>query len=331
MLNMVYTRLDDPDVLVTLVSCHLPIFGRWCKLHVSSYSVGGGTAITFGLQPSDTLEVSRDRGNATFGKITLARGNAGNRQLFEQGIEAPKLTGQLLDWSTLADGGTPAGRTVSAAIRNRSESIVETVRQHIRRNVGKNVKEQTIETLNERFGKTTYETIRSFLGEINWRLMLEGAGLDEDGAALIDYESANIPIRVFRITHDDDTDIPLIANAELNRFDCTTLANIKATTLLKKVCGEELGEQFEKTGKIIVYKHDYRFEIAPGQFVSVTDPNGKTARLCIHTVGFSCNPIDEVIISYLHIRNKFDEWMAIAAAHSPQAGFQQRRKQELIC
>ncbi len=327
MLNVTYNRLTDPDVKVTSASAHLPLFGRWCKLNVTSYSVGGGTAITFGLEKSKTSEIRHNQSDASSnGAVVLARGMGGNRQTFEQDIVAPKLVGQLLDWSTLEGGGTQAGRTVSDAIMRRTESIVETVRQSIRRNLGENAKDQTLRMLNHRYGKATYETIRSFLGEINWRLMLEGAGLTDDAATVIDYELAHHPIRVYRITH-GDTDIPLLANAALNRFDRTTLANIKATTLLKKVCGEKLGEQFEKTGKIIIRQYDYRFVIIPGQFVECVDPNGKTARLCIHTIGFSCNPIDEVIISYLHIRNKFDEWMRMATVHGAEQGFQRSRKQ----
>ena len=70
----------------------------------------------------------------------------------------------------------------------------------------------------------------------------------------------------------------------------------------------------------------YSFEITPGKFPVVTDPNGKTARFCIHTIGFSCNPIDEVVIAYLHIRNRFDEWMDMAIIHNAQSGFQRERK-----
>lgn len=324
MLNVTYNRIVDPDVTVTTAAIHLPFYGRWCRLDITSYCLGGGVSITFGLTKSDIRDIQH-RGDASpTGAIGLSRGNNGNRQDFEQEIVSPFLVGQLFEWSQLGGGGVIAARTVVVSVTERTESIVESVRQSIRRNMSAGVRNEVLDKLNDLYGTKTYQAIRTFLGEINWRLMLEGSELDDDAFGVFDVTFAD-PILVHRITSDDDTGIPLIANAELKRFDRTTLANIKATTLLRKVCGDKLGDKFDKTGHIIIWEHDYRFVITPNQFVECTDPNGKTARLCIHTKRFSCNPIDEAIISYLHIRNRFEEWMAMAVVHSAQSGFQRNR------
>src|SRR5690606_9937696 len=80
------------------------------------------------------------------------------------------------------------------------------------------------------------------------------------------------------------------------------MANYKAKCLLRTVCGDELYQEFESRGQITVQNEGYTFEIAPSEFVKCTDPNGKKAKLCIHTQALSCNPIDELVIAYLNIK-----------------------------
>ena len=327
-MNVAYNRVDEGDaVQVTTAHVHLPLYGRWTALHVTSYCVGQGTAITFGMRPSASDEIKHDRMNATLnGQINMSRGSGGNRQQFQQTVTVPNVIGQLLDWSTLNGGEVAAARTVCEAILRKVESIVETVRQGIRNNLGKNAKNQTLTVLGERYDKITKDAVHAFLKELNWPLMLQGAGLTTEAMHVVDYTLTHNPVDMFTIGHHDDTGIPLIQFAELKRFDRTTLANIKASNLLRKVCGNKLGDQFDKDGKIVIYEHDYCFVIAPGNFIDCTDPNGKTARLCIHTMGLSCNPIDEVVISYLHIRNKFDDWMKMSIAHGAEQGFRKARQ-----
>ena len=52
--------------------------------------------------------------------------------------------------------------------------------------------------------------------------------------------------------------------------------------------------------------------VAPGKFVKATDPKGTTVELCIHTVAFSCNPTDELILAYLHIKHQFEWYLNVA-------------------
>jgi hypothetical protein len=313
MLNVTYNREDDrPALLRTWAECQLPLFGRWCNLHLTAYHVGNGTAITFGLREASMDQIRYDRGNASCnGMLNLGRGSGSDRQYFEQAIPAPNVIGQFLDWSTLQDGEVTAARTVSEAILRKVESLIETVRQSIRNNLGKNAKDQAVNVLGERYDDVTKQAVRDFLGQLNWALLLDGSGLTDQAQSVIDYTLSNNPVDMYSIGHDDDTGIPLIQYAELKRFDKTTLANIKASALLRKVCGDKLGDMFDQHGKIVITENDYTFHIAPGKFVDCIDPTGKS---------------DEVVISYLHIRNKFDAWMDMAIAHGAQAGFQKKRK-----
>lgn len=330
-MNIVYDiSLTEERVTVITAKCQLALYGRWVEFNVTSYMLHENadrihTAVTFGLRNlknSDLRESSLTGCND--GVLRLSRGTGANRQSFDQVISAPTIIGQLLDYSELTNGGVPAGRTVTGSILRRIESIVETIRQAILSNMStdQSVRQLTLQTLHERYGQTTDDTLRTFLGQIDWRLMLAKSGCDDDAFNVIEYAMGHNPPRFHSILEAPSTEIPLIRHAPINRFDRTTIANIKATALLGNVCGVENGLEFENTGQITVREQGYKFIIKPGEFVYCTDPNGKTARLCIHTMGFQCNPIDEIIIAYLHIKHKLAAYMKEAIAHGAQSGFQ---------
>lgn len=56
-------------------------------------------------------------------------------------------------------------------------------------------------------------------------------------------------------------------------------------------------------------------------FRACTDPNGNQATLCVHTHGFSCNPIDELAIAHLWITYKLDEYLRTANILSVSGDF----------
>lgn len=324
-----HVSLDHEAASVSTARCELPLFGRWCEMTVTAYCLRDtdvevpATAITFSIQNLARRDLKSDRwmDGLSDGVLTVTCGSGGNCQQLEQHFSIPRIIGQLLDYSDLADGGVPAGRTLVQSVLRRTESIVETIRQALRKTVGKDVRDITLRALHQRYGKVTERIIREFLGSIHWRLLLSKSGCDTECLDVIEYSFAHNFPRSFGILHDDATDIPLIANAPLNRFDSTTIANIKASALLKDVCGERLGAEFNATGHITVKFNGYRFVIDPGHFIKCTDPNGHSARLCIHTLGFAVNPIDEIVIAYLHLRHNFDDYMKLAIVHGAESGF----------
>jgi hypothetical protein len=334
-MNVVYNiPLTEPEATVITAKCQLALFGRWIELDVTSYclhphATAPTTAITFGLRNCQNADLRCDSFNSIRdGRLGLSRGRGAMRQNFEQVIDAPNIIGQLLDSSELADGGVFAGRTVTGSILRRIESIIETVRQHIRDNLSRipDVRNLALTTMHDRYGKHTAETIRTLLGAIDWRLMLAKGGSDFDQLNVVEFAMGHNPPRFHSILDNPTGEIPLIRHAPLNRFDQTTIANLKATALLRNVCGEQHAVEFENLGRIIVKEQGYSFSIKPGEFVDCLDPNGKTARLCIHTIGFQCNPIDEVVIAYLHIKHKLVAYMREAVLHRVQDGFQREPK-----
>jgi hypothetical protein len=326
--------MNEDAVTVISARCELPLYGRWTELVVTSYALHEHdyctmTAVNFGFRPIPNSEV---RGSSFAacqnGLLGLSRGTGANRQQFEQALSVPKIVGVLLDYSDLNDGGVPAGRTVTGSILRRIESLVETARQKIRDGlaIDPEVRTMALNKLHDHYGEATAEAINTFLGQIDWRLMLAKSGCDDDQLNVVEFAMGHNPPRFLTIHDEPSLDIPLIASAPLNRFDRATIANIKATALLRNVCGEKLFNEFESTGQITVEEQGFKFEIKPGEFVKTTDPNGKTARLCIHTIGFACNPIDEVVIAFLHIKHKLAAYLKEAIVHGPQPGFSTKLK-----
>jgi len=319
--------MNEDAVTVISAKCQLPLYGRWTELVVTSYVLRYSmrTAVNFGFQPIPNSELRDSSFDATQnGMLGLSRGKGAMRHNFEQALRMPKIIGALLDYSDLNNGGVPAGRTVTGSILRRIESLIETARQTMRSNMASDpeVRVMTLNRIDERYGEITANAIRTFLGQIDWRLMLAKSGCDDDQLNVIEFAMRHNPPRFHSILEDVSVDIPIIKVAPVNRFDQATIANIKATALLSNVCGPEHGLEFENTGQITVYEQDYKFVIKPGEFVGCTDPNGKKARLCIHTLGFQCNPIDEIIIAYLHIRHKLVAYMREAILHGAEHGFQ---------
>lgn len=330
-MNIVYDiSLTEERVTVIIAKCQLALYGRWVEFNVTSYMLHENTdrvhtAITFGLCNLKNVDIRESTFDGVAdGILKLSRGTGANHQSFDQVISAPTIIGQLLDYSELNNGGVPAGRTVTGSILRRIESIIETIRQKILKDMStdEDVRQLTLQTLHERYGKITEKTLQTFLGQIDWRLMLAKAGCDDDALNVVEYAMGHNPPSFHSILEAPSTEIPLIRHAPINRFDRTTIANIKATALLGSVCGAANALEFENVGQITVHEQGYKFVIKPGEFVHTTDPNGKTARLCIHTISFACNPIDELIIAYLHIRHKLVPYMKEAIAHGAEKGFQ---------
>jgi len=330
-MNIVYDiSLTEEHVTVITARCQLALYGRWVEFDVTSYMLHDrysnltSTAITFGLRNLNNTDLRCSSFDGTTnGVLRLSRGEGAHRQYFDQMISAPTIVGQLLDYSDLNNGGVPAGRTVTGSILRRIESIIETLRQNLLANMSTDslVRQLTLQTLHEQYGGKTEKTLRTFLGKIDWRLMLAKAGCDNDQINVVEFAMEHNPPRFHSILDGPSGDIPLIRFAPINRFDRATVANIKATALLRNVCGEEYGVEFESTGRITVQEQGYTFVIKPGEFVSCTDPNGKKARLCIHTISMQVNLIDEIVIAYLHIKHKLVAYLKEAIVHGAEKGF----------
>lgn len=96
--------------------------------------------------------------------------------------------------------------------------------------------------------------------------------------------------------------------------------NGKAVELLNMVCGNLAAQEYLRTGKITVRKDGYVFQVAPGHgAITVKDPNGKRAHLCIQSD--TVNPIDELVVAATNIEFNFGEWFARANVMNLDGGF----------
>jgi len=347
-MRIVYSIRDICEYVgATTAKCQIPLYGRWCDLTITAYCLGENpldttaVACSYGIRPLNHRElIGSSFGGVQNGILRLSRGSGGNRQIFDQAVTFPLLTGEFFDKQTVANGGVPVARDLIRGILRGTESIVETIRQSIRCSFPKNIRDFALQQLHERYGLITARTLSSLLGEIHWRLMLAKSGCDEQQLSCIEYMAAHNPPRFYNVAFNDESDIPLVGEkpgdviadmrdfvrlvqAERARAE-QAKASDTARSLLGSICGPILAKEFDVKGYITIKQDGYTFEIPPNGFVRCTDPNGKRADLCIHSLGFQCNPIDEVIIAYLHIRHKLAAYMSVAVKHGAEPGFQSK-------
>lgn len=356
-MRVTYSIRDICDYIgATTAKCQLSLYGRWCDLTVTAYCLGENpldttaVAISYGIRPLDQRNVIGSTFDATQnGMLRLSRGTGGNRQEFDQELNFPTITGTLFDKQTMADGGVPVARNLIRGVLRGTESMVETIRQTIRCSFPENIRDLALKQLDQRYGQITVRTLRSLLGEIHWRLMLAKSGCNEQQYGCIEFMAANNPPRFYDANFEGESDIPLVGErpedivagmqatirlvraerareeqrqAQLQHDKDMAEANGKARSLLESICGEKLAREFDNWGFISIEQDGYKFEISANDFVRCTDPNGKRADLCIHAQGFQCNPIDEIILAYLHIRHKLVAYMREAIPHGAERGFQ---------
>lgn len=357
-MRIAYQVRDICDYVgATTAKCQLPLYGRWVDLTVTAYCLSddpfdaASVAMSYGARPLDQRELLCNSFDATQdGVLRLSRGSAGNRQDFDQRITFPLLAGEFFDRYTVADGGVPAAREVIRGVLRGMESIIETIRQSVRASFPANIKDLCLRQLDEKYGQVTVCTIRSFLGQIHWRLMLAKSGCDEQQLACIETMAGVNPPRFYDVNYGRKVDIPLVGGATAdiiagmqdviqtaryarNQADAMerqrehdgkfAAANDKALSLLEQICGERAVQQFKVRGYVAIEQDGYKFEIPANALVRCTDPNGKRANLCIHTQSFQVNPIDDIILSWLHIKHKLAAYLKEAIPQGVECGFQQ--------
>ena len=293
------------------------LWGRNVEISIFAYHFKLGTTITCGIQPTDD------------GMTFIREGTPGtsNFRYIQQQINMfPRYT-TILGLSELSGGDVAAGRTIAGACIKIFESLFEDIRLSVSKHFGTNVSKQFISTIEKQFGERTDKLINSLFAEINWPLLLEGSQCGEQCTTVVNNSLAINPPRRFPLSYTGITNIPPLPPP--SKFNLASLADMKATMLLKLVCGTEMYDLFLEHGFITVVSEGYTFKISSGKWINVTDFNGKTAVLCIHTRNDSCNCIDEMILSYLHIQHEFDMFMNTANYFHCQQGFR-KPKNDLL-
>jgi len=319
-------EVDTPYSRVAVAKCQLPVFGVWAELNLSCFTVTSAgrptTALSFGLRGIPNSEVTRNSRLATIdGRLLIPRGSAGHRQYVEQRMTIPPFYGKVMRSSYLLNGGVAAARNILQNCFRQMEAVIEGIRIHIRNELSRYIWNEAIETLHARYDAIVREYVAGFLGDIFWQFLLDRSGLDTQGLNSLAYMTAHNTLSIQPIIAPGDSNLDLPNAGIFYSDDVRTLADLRATDLLRTVCGEKLGKEFEYYGWIKVSERGYIFVIEPGHFIRCTDPAGRHAQLCIHTWGCCCNPIDEVIIAYLHIRHRFADFMRTAILHYADENF----------
>lgn len=298
-----YLAKDQGTICVTHASQELTLFGCRIRLVITAYTNNTPgdrwTAINFVSEG-----VNRSR-------LRLNHRTENGFKTIEQFLDAPVIYGGLLDHSTLDDDHDVAvGRTVADAFLRRMAGVVEENRATLRRCFGKEVRAHGVDHIARYMGDVS--EFDKALRELHYALLLRHSGIPESAIQAIETIMRNNRFERYPFDHDGVVAIPPLS-AESFVFSKETVANMKATALLRHVCGDELYREFRLTEQITVHSRGYKFVISPRAHVHVTDEGtGGCADFCIHTSGFSCNPIDEVVLAYLSIQHEFERYFKTA-------------------
>lgn len=333
----------------------IPLWGRWAKLGITVFSRWRNyyeginwwdTRIAYDLKAAEGMQKYDPR--ATVDGRILVRVN-GRR--IEQLAEIPHISGDIICPSCLTNSGEAAettGRFIANAALRRIESLAERIKNQVFQSFAASVRSE----VGKAYGDITFQACSRALGRFNWKFLLEKTGCEERTRDVVDFTLQNNPIRLFR--YNEPADIPAwtrfgeyFVNHELDRIINERMAAVEearlrrqaerreelskagetALDMMRDVLGEDAYSEFKKNNCLVVKKNGYEFHLRDGRFIHSIDPNGGTALLCIHTVGLSCHPIDEVVLAALNIEHYFDEFMRTAIYHNVQNFMKPKSKQ----
>jgi hypothetical protein len=258
------------------------------------------------------------------------------RRMVEQRVELKGVVTEVQPFARFRNAAEGEARVVCQQFFLKFEAIAEFVRRQIVESFAPAFRARGPAALDARYGPAARETAR-LLSTLNWPLLLAEVQAPNVFRDVIDYVMTHNHPRYFPVAEGNPEAAPLAGNdygdvgdlvqtvhaqrAAAARAAKQAEANAKASALLRMVCGQEHYDHFQAKGCVVVEKDGWTFRLKPGAFVDCLDPQGRKGRLCIHTVALSCNPIDEIVLAYLHIRHKFDEYMATAIVHGCERGF----------
>ncbi len=348
-----------PEIAMASASTFLPLYGRWTRLSFTVNTVRRhgfpATTINFGLRAANDADNFRGRLSraSNDGKLSIYYGDGGHKRQVEQVVDIPNLSGTIMEFSYLHDGGEAAGRIIAQAFLRQMESILESIRRSIRQQLAPSICDSFIVKIDSEYGEHTRDALDNFLKGINWKMLLMRSGCDERCGNVADFSLLHNEFRHHPLSVVDTEIKPFDYFAPAMRFENPNIedqireaheremieadrqrreraekqhkemlhANATAVELLASVCGQANADIFAKSGHVPLEHDGYNFKLRAGHFHRCTDPNGKTADLCIHTRSFSCNQIDEIVIAYLTIKNDFRRYMRMAVAHGAARGF----------
>jgi hypothetical protein len=357
-MQTVYRKQTMGQLTITEASVNASFYGLYCNFSIATYVTSNRYfGIRCEFHPLFS-EGHKGEGCSFSNIVRIPQGEGSRRRCIEQVIKLPDLVLEVFPLKDVTQATEGDARDICQSVFRYFSSVVETVRKSVIDSFSKEIVDEASKNQDKKYGLFSEKTVRTLLGSLNWPLLVSEMPVADAVKNIIDYIFSNNRPAYYSLVSEGDKDAfnvlenktgiehlesriasiegmisreqdaikvrELQAEWERERVildEKIRLANQKANELLKLVCGEEIFNEYLKRGFLHIENEGWSFLLKPNAHVQTFAPNGSSANLCIHTVNLSCNPIDEMVLAYLHIRHKMDEYLAIAIPHGIKGDF----------
>lgn len=347
-----YEREQIGNLTITTARTIASFYGICGEVAVKTFALPSILGIRLDFRPAID-QSSRVFGCSFTNVIRIADGSGTRRRYVDQTVSIPACVVEVYPLSDVRLANEGIAREICQSLFRNYEGVLHLARKSVIDSFSKNFREQAIEYTDRTYGKSTEETARKVLASLNWPLLLEKATPPDVFCNVIDTtmtrnfpsyyklgsEGYRDPIDVTEDKYsrlqarledihrsyleeamDAERRVALAEEYRRKRIEMEG-ADRKARDLLRLVCGEEKEREYVNYGYITVERNGWKFCIQPRTWTMCENPGGHRARLCIHTYSLSVNPIDEVTLQYLWIKNKFEDYLKTAVPHDREPGF----------
>lgn len=319
-------------------------YGLGCKLEFTVFAVEEftGLRMSFAVDPEahNVVKTVAHTSRLVFNDVSTT----GHRQV-EQHITMHPVEIEPIVLYDLRHENPGCHRILANDVIRALVSVINYARQSVFNGFADDFRYRACKFLDEVYGKAAEKNVTDLLSSINWPLLFSRANVPEWFVDWLESTFREHRERIFYpLLFDGDIDAEILVPVgvgrhgieeyvgrileEHHRQECQdqyTGAAKKARFLLRRVCGEEIYQEYIQTKRIFIKKPDgWRFSIGDLLFIDVWDPEGNSAKICVHTARQSCHSIDEIVISYLHLMHDCADFLARANVHSPDEGFDMR-------
>ena len=305
-------------------------YGLCGKLAVSTYAYENMSAIRLSFDPAPS-EAAQVPGCIIDSTLKISDGQGGNKRVIEQKLYGEPMVFEVMSLSDINEYNMGNANDLCQDIIERFESLVEAIRRSILEDINKDVRERAAAQLDGGFyGEATRETIMSLFSQLHWELLLDPLQATESFKKAVANIIVNMRPAYYSLSSDGNPRAVDIGNfhdsgsvrqqvqrirAEIAQKEAAARAAVaaaKANELLDLVCGSGSSVFLKENGYINVESHGFTFKLSPNAGVRAYSPSGGRADMCVHTYRRNCHPIDEIVIAYLHIKNKLASYLSEA-------------------
>ena len=356
-MRTVYRKEVLGELTITEASSISSFYGLCCNFTIAVYTTNTHLGIRLEFHPSFN-EGSKIPGCSFSNFVRFSEGSGGNRRNVVQEVIVKDLIVEAYSLQDVTQADEAVAREISQNVLRNFSGIIEYERKQILSSFASSIRNKASAALDSQYSRYTQDTVKKLLSSLNWDLLVSTCPGPDRLRQIISFVLSNSNPVFYPLVSDGDKEaldvtpkeeeIPEIervlarikwemereanaaryaqlqaeyAAANQEKEKESAAAATRAETLLKLVCGNRLFEEYLVTHKIVVENKGWVFTIPARGWIECSDPKGNTGNLCIHTVNLSCNPIDEMVIAYLHIKHKMEEFFRVAIVHGHSPGF----------